>query len=778
MSRRAASLAAAGFGLAWLLTCLPEAALAAPAASPRPLLLEMTVNASEIEEPQLFLSGPDGALYASATALHHARLRLTGVETLNYQGETFYRIDHLASLHASVSEERQSVTIEADPALFESQSAQIGAAALPRMTRPATGLFVNYDVVGEHSNGQSSASGEFEINGFAAGGVATSNFVVHGGAGGTSAVRLETSFTVDRPDHMSSLRIGDTISRGGVGAASFRFAGLQYARNFDTQPGFITMPLPSLGGSAALPSTLDVYVNNALQGTKAVQPGPFQLAEIPVQAGGGDIRLVMRDVLGREVIVDQPYYASRDMLRNGLNDFSYEVGFVRKDFSVSSNSYGPLMASVTQRYGLTDGMTLDMHAAATARLQNFGAGTEVLLGRFGIFSGEMAAMLARGRVSTQVSAGLEHHSNVLSLGAHGQITGRSYQSAGVATLQPSPRTSVDGFADLRLANRVSIGLNTIVRTRYAAPSERIAGAYAHLGFGSAGGLQFYAQYAAAEHRSLTIGFSLSLLLQHHRSATLSVDTEQGRPTAYASIQSDPPVGIGSGWRLNAALGSTNAVGGAYTLHTGSSAFTVEAAQTDRQTGIRLSATGSIELVDGQVFASRQLGNSFASVSVGPYSGVRIYADNQLVARTDRSGHAIVPGLRPYESNRIRVEDADLPIEAQMLTSESAVRPYAKTGVAVSFTPVATNGLVLWVRTPDGAALAAGASVAIDGRSDGTIVAPGGMIYVPTAAGDVQLTVRWPGHLCRVTAALPARAGPQPVLRGLVCRPPAILAAAQ
>lgn len=769
MGLRAAKFAAAAFGLAWLLTCLPGPAVAAPGASLRPLLLEMTVNQSQVDEPQLFVAGPDGALYASETALHRARLHLPKARTIRYDGETFYRIDDVPALRAAVSEAGQSVTIEADPRLFDAQIAEIGGTPLPLMTRPATGLFLNYDLYAERSNGASTASGAFEINGFTPAGVATSSFVAHAGDRRASAVRLETSFTVDRPNHMSSLRIGDSIARGGVGGVPFRFAGLQFGRNFATQPGFITMPLPSLSGSAALPSTIDVYVNNALQGSQAVQSGPFQLNRVPVDTGDGSIRLVMHDVLGREIVVDQDYYASRDLLRRNLRDFSYEIGFIRKDFGIASNRYGPLMASGSERWGLSNRMTVEAHAAATARVQNAGAGLDLLIGRFGIVTAEAAMAMMRGRVSTLFSGGIEHRSAGLSVGIQGRITGRSYQMVGAYTPSPSPRLDLAGYADFRLANRISVGLNAIVRTRYGAPSERIAGANARIGLGRIGGLQLYARYAQAERRSVAVGLSFSLLLQQRRSATLSVDTEQGRPTAYAELQSNPPAGVGSGWRVSAQAGAVDGVSGAYTFNAPASSLSVEAAKIGNQTGVRASAAGSIGLVNGRTFASRRLGDSFASVSVGGYGGVRVYADNQLVARTDKSGRAIVPGLRSYETNQIRIEDADLPIEAQLAASETDVRPFARTGVMVNFAPVATSGAVLWASTSDGAALPAGASVAIDGRTDGTVVAPGGMIYVPNATGEIGLTVRWDGHACRVTALVAPGAGPQPVLRGLVCR---------
>ena len=81
-----------------------------------------------------------------------------------------------------------------------------------------------------------------------------------------------------------------------------------------------------------MPSVVDVYVNNTLQGSSQVAPGPFELSNIPVPSGNGTVQLVVRDLLGREVVSEQNYYASSLLLRRGLHDFSYEAGFLRRDF--------------------------------------------------------------------------------------------------------------------------------------------------------------------------------------------------------------------------------------------------------------------------------------------------------------------------------------------------------------------------------------------------------------------------------------------------------------
>ncbi|MEI9849784.1 MAG: fimbria/pilus outer membrane usher protein, partial [Sphingomonas sp.] len=135
---------------------------------------------------------------------------------------------------------------------------------------------------------------------FSGSGTGSTTFIGRLDESGRSLTRLETNWTIDDPARMRSLRIGDSITRGGIGAAPLRFAGFQLATNFATQPGFITMALPTVNGTAAVPSVVDIYVNNVLQTRRPVAPGPFQLTDVPVITGSGDIRLIVRDTLGRE----------------------------------------------------------------------------------------------------------------------------------------------------------------------------------------------------------------------------------------------------------------------------------------------------------------------------------------------------------------------------------------------------------------------------------------------------------------------------------------------
>src|SRR3546814_17406425 len=90
---------------------------------------------------------------------------------------------------------------------------------------------------------------------------------------------------------MRSLSVGDSITRGGIGGLPLRYGGIRFGRNFEVQPGFVTLPMPSLNGSAALPSVVDIYVNDALVGSRDLKPGPFQVVDAPIVSGNGDVQI-------------------------------------------------------------------------------------------------------------------------------------------------------------------------------------------------------------------------------------------------------------------------------------------------------------------------------------------------------------------------------------------------------------------------------------------------------------------------------------------------------
>ena len=108
------------------------------------------------------------------------------------------------------------------------------------------------------------------------------------------------------------------------------------------------------------------------------------MSNLPVPVGAGNVRVVVRDVFGKETTAVVPYVRYDSMLKKGLHDFSYEAGFLRRDYAVESNAYGDWAAVATHRYGVTDWLTLEGHAEGMADRGNLGGVVQVTMPVLGL----------------------------------------------------------------------------------------------------------------------------------------------------------------------------------------------------------------------------------------------------------------------------------------------------------------------------------------------------------------------------------------------------------
>ena len=748
-----------------------EVSAGADAAALEPTLLDVTVNGQAMGEPMLLHRDSGGGLYANEALLRQWRIRLPAAAPVTVDGEAWYRIDNHPALRATLTAAEQSLAIEARSELFERQSADLGAAQAFEMTPSGSGGFLNYDVIGEYSRGAFSLSGAFEAGAFTRFGVGSTGIVVRSGGGGARLLRLDTSWTIDRPDRLTSIRIGDAVTTGGTGVSPLRFGGIQYARNFATRPGYLTMPLPALQGSAAVPSVVDIYVDNQLQGSRNVAPGPFELTNVPVHSGGGTVQLVMRDLLGRQIVTEQSYYASSLLLRRGLHDYSYEIGFLRSDYGTRSNDYGAPIASTSHRYGLSDRITLEGHALASRDVQTAGLGGAYALFDLGMIGGSIAVSRSGRGTGMLVSGSAERRTDGLSFGLRAEYASDRFTQLGSAADERPPRLTVQAFADMPLLGG-SVGLNLLHRSRRGGEQgeESLAGIHASMPLIDGTAVQLFARRAVAGSGRTVIGAHLSLALGGRRSAAAGVEYRDGGFSNNFSYQDDAPAGIGSGYRASAHIsGGRRTMESVYTYNAAPASFSAHLSRAGSRTGVRLSARGSFGLVGGRAFAARALGASFAEVRVGDHAGVRVYSDNQLIGTTGKGGSLVIPALRAFDRNMIRIDESDLPLDVRIAETELLVRPFARAGAVVRFDVRRERGVLLQIALEDGSALPAGALVKLVGSPEVHVAVSGGEVYIPALDGTAALEASWGGRICRVEVTVPETEDVQPHIAGLICR---------
>ena len=155
--------------------------------------------------------------------------------------------------------------------------------------------------------------------------------------------------------------------------------------------------------------------------------------------------------------------------------------------------------------------------------------------------------------------------------------------------------------------------------------------------------------------------------------------------------------------------------------------------------------------------------------MGDEADVRVYRDNQLVGRTNAEGYVILPGLRAYEENQIRIEQADLPLDVAVESLSMSAVPAFRSGMLLSFPIERSRGALLTVLLENGEPLPSLAVVAIVGQSDSFPSGMRGEVYISRLADQNRLRATWDGRACEFDVAYTPSADPLPHLGPFECR---------
>ncbi|RYG29980.1 MAG: fimbrial biogenesis outer membrane usher protein, partial [Burkholderiales bacterium] len=277
------------------------------------------------------------------------------------------------------------VTLDGRPAL---------AFAQPSASPPGTVL--NYTLFASSADRDGERifdglSGGFDLRTFGEFGLLENTFVARMGDASEDFTRLDSRYVNENFEDASAFTAGDFVSGGFSWTRPIRMGGIQLRRSFGLRPDIVTIPTPSFGGSAAAPSTVDLYINGVRTLSENVSAGPFEILHPPVIYGGGTASVVVRDVLVRETISTSQFYASPQLLQTGLNDYSLELGMARRNYGILSADYdGKLAGSGSWRTGLSPNLTVQGHAEITSGLANVGGGMVTTVGSIGLLSAALA----------------------------------------------------------------------------------------------------------------------------------------------------------------------------------------------------------------------------------------------------------------------------------------------------------------------------------------------------------------------------------------------------
>lgn len=741
-----------------------------------PQLLSVRVNGKHFDQAVRMFDSPAQGLLVPRAELSRWRLTLPlDIEAVQHDGNAYYPLRRFSELEYSIDTASQTLTVQVSPRQLAGSRIDLGKAEVSKVHTGTPGGFINYDLLHQVRSGfDDSSSGTFELAGFNSRGLFTTTLLARDHnqrRHGAGVVRLNTTLRRDDPGNLQTLTLGDTYSRSGAWGRGVLYGGIQWGTNFGTRPDFTTFPLPGVSGEAVVPSQVEVFANNRRQAVNQIDSGPFSVRNIPVTTGTNDLRLTITDVLGREQVIDRSFYASQQLLRSDLHDYTFEIGAIREDYTVQSNQYGRGFAAATHRLGFTDRFTGGVRLEALEDQQTAGvSGVWLASPQLGIVTGSVAGSTADVGDGGLASIGIEHRGRLFSLGANTTATTTNFRQLGLREDQSTPRWTTRANIGARLPGRGAVGLSYIEIDRRDEADSRIVTANYSISPSRDSSLGLFASQELVSHDSF-VGLTLSMSLGSRTNASVSHNRDDGSYSNRVQLQRNTPRGNGFGYRVSAEDGHGDPSRGdaQVTARTDFGTYRAEVARHDSNTAYRFNASGGVVMLGGSTFATRRIDDSFGVVKVGDYAGVTVYNENQPVATTNRKGAALVPDLRSFEKNRLSFEQADLPLGARLDSRDANIAPGFRRGVLVAFDVGSPDGALLTVYRASGEPLPAGATIRHAGSDQRFPVARRGEAWVTGLKADNQFVARWGAHSCRFKASMPANPGPMPRIGPLICQ---------
>jgi outer membrane usher protein len=627
----------------------------------------------------------------------------------------------------------------------------IDAALVPNIVQPArsegverrrpiesgTGLTLNYDTVGTFAgprNGGSGGSGSFDLRNFSPWGIASSDWMTYAGsalrtAGTKPIVRLDSAYTFADVKSLRRYSAGDYIDYGLSWSRPVHMEGVQIRSDFTMRPDLITFPLPTLTGSAAVPSTVDVLVNGNLTTSSEVSPGPFEIPQLPVISGQGTVTMTLTNAQGAQVTVSQPFYGASSLLAKGLQTFAGQAGLVRRNWGLLSNDYGKMAGAGYYRRGLSQTFTVEATTEATPGAFMGGGGAAATLWHRALLNFDVAASGGSGGAGELYSAGLQHQGKIFGLGGSASAASSNFRDIAAMNGSPVARKQVSLFTGLALRRYGSLAVayagvtdssppvqvpdaltgplrSQIVTANYSQQFHRVS---------------FYATEFRDLHAAGSSGLQVGLTIPLGRRSSVSVGGSSTGAMQAQAQQSTVTIGDW-GYQGYVSAGGGSQAFGIMQYKSPVGLFSAGVDNSSGQTTVRLESQGAVSLVDRGLFPSNMIYDSFAIVDTAPVEHVHVYQENRNVGSTDKSGRLLVPDMRSFDVNHIGIEPKDVPADADLASDNRIIRPQDRSGVVIRFPIQFSHGALLKLVDKTGQPIPLGSTATLLGS---TVPAPVG-----------------------------------------------------
>ncbi len=760
------------------------------------LFLNISINSNISKDLISVRQDQDRKLYIRSRDLKALRVKMDE----HIPDNQWVYINDLNGIQFKYLENEQSLNLKVPSNMLTGYSVdlngqQVTSPNLLKM-KPLNAAILNYSLYQTMTNDENVFSGTAEgifnsaIGNFSSG-------VLYNGSNENSYshekwVRLESKWQYVDPEKIRIYTLGDFISNSPDWGSSVRLAGFQWSSAYSQRGDIVTSALPQFSGSAALPSTLDLYVNQQKIYSGLVPSGPFDIKQLPF-ISGNEVTLVTTDATGQQSITKKPYYFSSKILAKGINEFSVDVGVPRYNYGLYSNDYDDAtFASGAIRYGYSNSLTLSGGAeASTDGLSNLGTGFAKNVLGIGVINADIAASQYKdengysaligleGRISKNISFNTSYRKvfdNYFDLARVSQVR---YLKDNQSDDEPKNYLSYSALADeifraginynFYAGYGVYLGYNQI---KYSDNANKLLSTNLSGSLDKNWGFYASAYKDYENHKDYGVYFALRYTPSSKVNAITSVSSDSGSLRYRQEIfgLSEPQIGsFGWGGYVERDQDAKENNASIYASYRARAAYlTGRYNRFGDNDQVAVSATGSLVAAAGRIFAANEIGDGYAVVTnAGPQS--QIINGGVNLGATDKSGRFLIANLRPYMSHHVYLDPSYLPLEWEVSSTNQTAFVGYRQGTLVDFgAHQVISGLVKLVDQKN-SPLMPGYTVRINGQQDG-MVGYDGEVFIPNLLKQNKLEIDLLDHgSCQVDFAYENKQYSAKKLGPYVCR---------
>jgi outer membrane usher protein len=765
----------------------PEAQAGLVAAQPNELYLDVSIDGQ-----------PTGLLVSvlqEGTGLRMTveSLRELGLDPARFgvAGRTDFLLDEIDGMTSRYDSAAQTLALTLADRLRVARVLSARTVRASGAGQASLGMLLNYNVFAQSSGG--SVASNLDLRYFDSRGSLSSTgaAILRGEERGYT--RYDTTWTHANQDRLTTVQLGDTVTPALSWSRALRLGGIEWRRNFELRPDLVTYPVASIAGSAVVPTSVDLFVNNVRQFSSSVPTGPFVVDQVAGLNGAGQATVITRDALGREIATTLPLYVDTRLLARGLTDFAVSLGALRRDYGVASFRYGGPAAVGSVRHGWTDRLTLEGHAEAGKGQVLVGGGVLARVPGAGVASGALAVSAGRYR-GWQATLGYQYVSPRFALDLQSIRASAGFGDLGTLEGTPVPR-ALDRASISTAFGGNSFSLNLIgLRTPLVAGGAPLIDPFGNplggltaqaptptqvtrtvsLAWSRSVGLRGYFSLGAFQdlerraERGITATFSMAF--DSRVAVNASAGRQRGEQVASLSMGRAPDFDGGLGWAVQTGKTGPQRYDQAQLQYLGAHGRAIVSTQRvgdSRNTSLDVS--GAIVAMDGAVLTARNVGRGFALVSSG-VPGLPVLQDNRPIGRTDRHGRLLVPDLQPYAASRIAIDPSSLPSDTRIPHTLLEIVPRQNAGVVARFAIERYAAATLTLVRADGTVPDVGTLARLDGSELTAMVGYDGVLFVEGLGAHNRVRIGSGKDLCDVRFDYTPVAGELPVIGPLVCQP--------